>query len=127
MICNYTLDRAARYHPNQLALVCGGRRITFRELRERARAGQEAGIDWRSTIDALRPISNEVWGELSLTDRRRFMRHLRTLWETHRSRSAFDADRRRDRILQLNGWVVLRLTSQTSNAEIVETIRAFVP
>jgi hypothetical protein len=47
-------------------------------------------------------------------------------WDTHRTRSAFDADRRRDRILQLNGWVVLRVTSQTSDAEIVETIRAFV-
>lgn len=48
-------------------------------------------------------------------------------WDTHRTRTAFDADRRRDRILQLNGWVVLRLTSQTSDTEIVETVRAFVP
>jgi hypothetical protein len=47
-------------------------------------------------------------------------------WDTHRTRTAFDADRRRDRILQLNGWVVLRITSQTPDAEIVETIRAFV-
>jgi very-short-patch-repair endonuclease len=47
-------------------------------------------------------------------------------WDTHRTRSAFDADRRRDRILQVNGWVVLRLTSKTSDAEIVETVRAFV-
>ncbi len=48
-------------------------------------------------------------------------------WDTHRTRSAFDADRRRDRILQRHGWVVLRLTSKTSDAEIVETIRVFVP
>jgi len=47
-------------------------------------------------------------------------------WESHRSRSSFDSDRRRDRILQVNGWVVLRLTSTTSDAEIVETVRAFV-
>jgi very-short-patch-repair endonuclease len=47
-------------------------------------------------------------------------------WDTHRTRAAFDADRRRDRILQLNGWVVLRLTSKTSDAEIVATVRAFV-
>lgn len=47
-------------------------------------------------------------------------------WEAHRSRSSFDSDRRRDRNLQLAGWVVLRITSQTSDAEIVETVGAFV-
>src|ERR1043166_6665972 len=35
MICNYSLDRAARYHPNRTALVSGGRRTTFRELYDR--------------------------------------------------------------------------------------------
>ena len=47
-------------------------------------------------------------------------------WDAHRSRSAFDSDRRRDRVLQLAGWVVLRLTSQTPDAELVATVRAFV-
>ena len=63
-------------------------RCIFHQLRERARAGEEAGIGWQSTIDALRPISNQLWQDLSLADRRRFMRHLKTLWETHRSRTA---------------------------------------
>jgi hypothetical protein len=45
-------------------------------------------------------------------------------WDTHRSRTAFDRDRRRDRILQLAGWTVLRFTSQTSDAEIVTTVRS---
>jgi very-short-patch-repair endonuclease len=47
-------------------------------------------------------------------------------WDTHRTRTAFDADRRRDRILQVNGWVVLRLTSTTTDREIVASVRAFV-
>lgn len=47
-------------------------------------------------------------------------------WDTHRSRTSFDSDRRRDRNLQLAGWVVLRITSQTSDTEIVETVRAFL-
>jgi very-short-patch-repair endonuclease len=42
-------------------------------------------------------------------------------WDTHRSRSAFDRDRRRDRKLQLAGWTVLRITSQTSDAELLDT------
>ena len=48
-------------------------------------------------------------------------------WETHSSRSSFDSDRRRDRLLQLDGWVVLRITSKTSDAEMLESVRAFVP
>lgn len=47
-------------------------------------------------------------------------------WDAHRSRSSFDSDRRRDRLLQLDGWVVLRITSQTPDAEILESVRAFV-
>jgi hypothetical protein len=47
-------------------------------------------------------------------------------WDTHRSRSSFDADRQRDRLLQLDGWVVLRVTSKTADAELVDTLRAFV-
>ncbi len=47
-------------------------------------------------------------------------------WDSHRSRSSFDADRRRDRLLQRDGWVVLRITSQTSDTELLDTVRAFV-
>lgn len=48
-------------------------------------------------------------------------------WDAHRSRTSFDADRKRDRLLQLDGWVVLRITSQTSDADIVDTVRAILP
>jgi hypothetical protein len=47
-------------------------------------------------------------------------------WDWHSSRTAFDRDRRRDRLLQLAGWTVLRVTSRTPDAELVETLRAFV-
>jgi hypothetical protein len=47
-------------------------------------------------------------------------------WDSHRSRSAFDRDRRRDRLLQLAGWTVLRITSRTPDDELLDTLRAFV-
>jgi hypothetical protein len=47
-------------------------------------------------------------------------------WATHRSRSAFDADRRRDRLLQLAGWTVIRFTSRTSDDEVIASLRPFV-
>ena len=44
-------------------------------------------------------------------------------WDAHRSRTSFDADRRRDRLLTLDGWIVLRFTSQTSDAELIASVR----
>jgi hypothetical protein len=44
-------------------------------------------------------------------------------WDAHRSRGAFDRDRRRDRLLQLAGWTVLRFTSRSSSAEILDAVR----
>jgi uncharacterized NAD(P)/FAD-binding protein YdhS len=50
----------------------------------------EKGIDWRAIIDALRPHNQRIWHLLPLPERRRFMRHLRALWESHRHRAAPD-------------------------------------
>ncbi len=57
-----------------------------RVLRAQVRHASEAGIGWHAVIDALRPISNAVWHKLPIAERQRFHRHLKTYWETHRSR-----------------------------------------
>jgi very-short-patch-repair endonuclease len=44
-------------------------------------------------------------------------------WDPHRSRRAFDRDRRRDRMLQSAGWTVLRVTSQTTDADLIASVR----
>ncbi|MCB1028545.1 MAG: hypothetical protein R2704_05995 [Microthrixaceae bacterium] len=44
-------------------------------------------------------------------------------FEHHRSRRAFDADRRRDNALVAAGWIGVHLTSDFSDREIVETVR----
>jgi len=43
---------------------------------------------WRAQIDALRPHTAKFWGSLSQTEQRRFLRHLRPYWDTHRHRVA---------------------------------------
>ncbi|MCU1235792.1 MAG: hypothetical protein JWP63_3759 [Candidatus Solibacter sp.] len=63
-----------------------GIRAIVRELRAQVRSAREQGIPWQAVVDSLRPVSNEMWHGLPLADRRRFMRHLKTYWETHRSR-----------------------------------------
>ncbi len=46
------------------------------------------GSGWQPIIDELRPFTVDVWQAMSLADRRRFLRHLRPWWDTHRHRMA---------------------------------------
>jgi predicted transcriptional regulator of viral defense system len=44
-------------------------------------------------------------------------------WDPHRTRSAFDADLRRDRMLRLAGRTVVYFTSKSTDADIASTVR----
>lgn len=44
------------------------------------------GGDWRTIIDSLRPHSPGLWGELSLEQRGRFLRHANWAWQRARHR-----------------------------------------
>jgi uncharacterized NAD(P)/FAD-binding protein YdhS len=50
------------------------------------RSATGRGIDWRSVIDALRAQTQALWRNLSLPERKRFLRHVRPYWEKHRHR-----------------------------------------
>lgn len=52
------------------------------------------GCDWRSVVDALRPLTPTLWQHLPLIERRRFLRHLRPFWDIHRHRLAPEVARR---------------------------------
>jgi uncharacterized NAD(P)/FAD-binding protein YdhS len=43
---------------------------------------------WRSAVDALRPLTQAIWGSASADERGRFLRHLRAWWDVHRHRLA---------------------------------------
>ena len=60
----------------------------FGELRRHIAAAKDADLCWRVVVDSLRPVTNEVWRELPVADQNRFLRHLKTYWETHRHRMA---------------------------------------
>jgi uncharacterized NAD(P)/FAD-binding protein YdhS len=46
------------------------------------------GDDWRTVIDALRPITQQLWHGWSLPQRRSFLQQVRPFWEVHRHRLA---------------------------------------
>jgi uncharacterized NAD(P)/FAD-binding protein YdhS len=52
----------------------------------RLAAGRAA--DWRTVVDALRPVSNEVWSKFTMAEKHRFVRHLKVYWDVHRHRMA---------------------------------------
>jgi uncharacterized NAD(P)/FAD-binding protein YdhS len=45
-------------------------------------------LGWREAVDALRPLTQSQWAEMSDEKRRRFLRHLRPWWDVHRHRMA---------------------------------------
>jgi uncharacterized NAD(P)/FAD-binding protein YdhS len=57
-------------------------------IRRHVREKAAAGIDWRDTIAALRPVTPQLWSALSVAERSRFLRHVRPFWEVHRHRMA---------------------------------------
>lgn len=47
-----------------------------------------AAIGWRAAVDQLRPVTQGLWAEAPVAERRRFLRHLRPWWDVHRHRIA---------------------------------------
>jgi uncharacterized NAD(P)/FAD-binding protein YdhS len=43
---------------------------------------------WREVLDSLRPRTNDLWQQLSIDDRRLFLRDLKSWWDVHRHRMA---------------------------------------
>jgi len=45
-------------------------------------------VGWRSAVQELRTVTQWLWGEADMTERRRFLRHLRPWWDVHRHKLA---------------------------------------
>ena len=71
------------FDPARLELACETPLSLLRSLR---RALRSYDGDWRAVIESLRPITPAIWTGWSLRDRRRFLRHLQTIWAIHRYR-----------------------------------------
>src|SRR5208283_4105244 len=59
-----------------------------RLVRDQVRVAAMQGVDWRAVIDSLRPFTQRIWRLLPLSEKRRFLRHVRPYWEVHRHRVA---------------------------------------
>lgn len=62
----------------------------LRGLRKEVREAAQAGHDWRAVIDAIRPVTQVLWRQLSTQEKRKFLDRLSTFWNIHRHRMAPD-------------------------------------
>lgn len=53
---------------------------------------KQAAPNWRATMDALRAAAPDIWMHLGEARQRRFLRHLRPWWDSHRHRLAPEID-----------------------------------
>lgn len=61
-------------------------RVALRLFRKALAGAAGAGVPWQRVMDAARPDAARVWRAWPPTERRRFLRHLRTRWDVHRHR-----------------------------------------
>jgi uncharacterized NAD(P)/FAD-binding protein YdhS len=68
--------------------IKGMTRVTdiSRTVREHIRKAQSDGSDWRAVIDSLRPVTQQVWLDLPLAEKKYFMQHLSRYWNVARHR-----------------------------------------
>jgi uncharacterized NAD(P)/FAD-binding protein YdhS len=85
----------------------GSLRGMFAQFRQQIRGLRRLDGCWRPAVDALRPVSNQLWADLPARDRSRFLRHLKTHWDAHRHRMAPEISGRVDE-LRADGRLQIR-------------------
>ncbi|UJA21047.1 hypothetical protein HJD18_13045 [Thermoleophilia bacterium SCSIO 60948] len=58
------------------------------------------GGDWRTVVDSLRPLTNQIWRRFSSEDQRRFVDGLSRVWDVHRHRMAPEVGAALDELLE---------------------------
>ncbi len=69
----------------RLAAATSIRRLVA-DTRQLVREVEQRGGDWRTAVSAVRHEAPSLWRALPTTERRRFLRHVRTYWDVHRHR-----------------------------------------
>lgn len=66
----------------------GTARLLLRRVAQELRRAFAHGVDWRPVLDSMRPFNQAIWAKLPPAERRRFLRHIQPIWDTHRHRCA---------------------------------------
>lgn len=58
----------------------------LKAIRINIQKAKKSDMPWQAVIDAIRPITNDVWQKWTNTQKNSFHRHLLTIWNIHRHR-----------------------------------------
>jgi uncharacterized NAD(P)/FAD-binding protein YdhS len=84
----------------------------LRELREEIQEAGREGIGWQSLFDSARADLQSLWLSLEPNERRRFLRHVRPLWDVHKHRmpaetaAKIDGEVKAGSVLLHSGYIV---------------------
>ena len=73
--------------PDTFLSECVDPRATLRAVRAQLCLAEKQQSDWRSVINALRPITSTIFQRWSAAQRAQFLRHLARVWNRHRHRA----------------------------------------
>lgn len=72
-------------NPDSAPRTVGG---LMKGLRQEIAKAEKEGYDWRNVVDSLRPVTQTLWKQLSIPEKRRFLHNVSTFWSVHRHRMA---------------------------------------
>ncbi len=80
-------------YPSFYEEIKGMTRVTdiLKTVRTHAKMASDNGSDWRAVIDSLRPVTQQIWLDLPLAEKKYFMQHLSRYWNVARHRMAPEA------------------------------------
>ena len=81
-------NRHSSCNPAACSAIPTGTEPTCVAYLQALRAAIASGVEWRAAIDSLRATTNDLWLTLSLTEQKRFRRHLQRRWDVVRHRMA---------------------------------------
>lgn len=73
--------------PADFLSQCADPGAALRAVRAQLRQARQQQGDWRSVINALRPITSVIFGAWSPAQRAQFLRHVASVWNRHRHRA----------------------------------------
>lgn len=88
-----------------------------RWFRSLVRSHTARGGDWRDVVDGIRPHTQTLWRHLPQPSRRQFLRHLATVWDSHRHRMPPSTAALMARALETGQLTLVRGAFQTARRD----------
>lgn len=92
-------------------------RTLLRNIRQTLEHAKNEGLSWHPVLDALRDQAPSIWGSLPIVERRRLVRHLRSLWDVHRFRIAPQVEAVLDRRVQEGSLFILPASLHSASVD----------